>query len=199
MQHDFFATRITDHPQPPYLTADHHRHTPPARPAHGEENCEITDVNLWRSPRGTVEQTTLNQLQPPGRLEVSDDHLNRDLTPPRRIPVKRTGFSQPEEIVCRYLERPFSPQTFPHQTGKILQPPLRTVEQQRFQRHGRSGKQHPGVPVPEKAYVCWNAHARQGDEQHESPGSQTPGADRAACGNRTHDLFITSESLCRLS
>ena len=27
----------------------------------------------------------------------------------------------------------------------------------------------------------------------------TPGADRAACGNRTHDLFITSESLCRLS
>ena len=30
-------------------------------------------------------------------------------------------------------------------------------------------------------------------------GAVAPRADRAACGNRTHDLFITSESLCRLS
>ena len=172
MQHDFFATRITDHPQPPYLTADHHRHTPPVRPAHGEENCEITDVNLWRSPRGTVEQTALNQLQPPDRFEVSDDHLNRNLISPRRIPVKRTGFSQPEEIVRRHLEPPFGPQAPPYQTGKILQPPL-------------NSKDFSDTAVPESStpkflcrrrHMCVGTHTRDGGTSNtKAPGEALPG------------------------
>ena len=175
MQHDFFATRITDHPQPPYLTADHHRHTPPARPAHGEENCEITDVNLWRSPRGTVEQTTLNQLQPPGRLEVSDDHLNRNLIPPRRIPVKRTGFSQPEEIACRHLKRPFSPQT----------PPTKPVKSCNLRCAPSNSKDFSDMAVPESStpefpcrrrHMCVGTHTRDGGTSNtKAPGEALPG------------------------
>ena len=45
----------------------------------------------------------------------------------------------------------------------------------------------------------------RGKRQRKNPGPSGPGLTRrphrrgATCGNRTHDLFITSESLCRLS
>gem|GEM_PF-4603044 len=56
------------------------------------------------------------------------------------------------------------------------------------------GQELTALEVPRAIRLTGGARGTQNPRE-----AFPPGADRAACGNRTHDLFITSESLCRLS
>ena len=202
-----------------------HSFSPPALPTALSILMPQLDIIGAHPPSNLqVGMKTVKALMSPLEIPTRLDHTNR--TQSNSLPRPTGGIRRSTEPQRRTFQRmlrcgsrilsarrvtttgKLTPP--PHEVEKIIPLPAHeplthpprcryfsdtALESRRLQRiHGARAQR--GWRVCRNPQLSFGIHPQGTRKPRET---YTPGADRAACGNRTHDLFITSESLCRLS